>query len=224
MRVRKPDELVLAYCRRMMAWLLLLEAPERLLQLGLGAGALTRFALSRLPGTHVTVVERSAAVLGVNHAQFALPRFHERLETVQGCAGEYLAHPRRRRGAGGWQVLQVDVYDAEARGPVLDTPAFYESCAGALRAPAICVVNLFGGHESLDPNLDRLRDAFDGRVFAFPPLPEGNVVALALKGPPLDVPAEALRARATEVATRYGLDEAPAWAEALLAGQDRLRL
>ncbi|UCE31108.1 MAG: spermidine synthase, partial [Burkholderiales bacterium] len=36
MRVARPDALVLEYNRDMMAWLMLLDPPARILQLGLG--------------------------------------------------------------------------------------------------------------------------------------------------------------------------------------------
>ncbi|MFZ9679246.1 MAG: spermidine synthase, partial [Quisquiliibacterium sp.] len=57
MRISRPELLVLEYVRRMMGWLLFLEPPERILQLGLGAGSLTRYSLARLPDSRVTVVE-----------------------------------------------------------------------------------------------------------------------------------------------------------------------
>ncbi|MFP3245446.1 MAG: spermidine synthase, partial [Paraburkholderia sp.] len=44
MRLRKPDHIELEYAQQMMAWLLFLEAPKRIVQLGLGAAALTKFA------------------------------------------------------------------------------------------------------------------------------------------------------------------------------------
>ncbi|MGI4860168.1 MAG: spermidine synthase, partial [Janthinobacterium lividum] len=41
MRLRKPFELELEYAEQMMGWLLFLDAPARVTQLGLGAAALT---------------------------------------------------------------------------------------------------------------------------------------------------------------------------------------
>ena len=43
MDIERPDELVLSYIQDMMAWLLFLEPPAQVLQLGLGAAALTKF-------------------------------------------------------------------------------------------------------------------------------------------------------------------------------------
>src|SRR5215475_8000192 len=44
MRLRKPDHIELEYAQQMMAWLLFLETPQRIVQLGLGAASLTKFA------------------------------------------------------------------------------------------------------------------------------------------------------------------------------------
>ncbi len=49
MKIRQPDRIVLDYVRQMMGWMLFLQAPRELLQLGLGAGALTRFCVKHLP-------------------------------------------------------------------------------------------------------------------------------------------------------------------------------
>src|SRR4051812_24767587 len=43
MRIRKPDWLELEYAQQMMAWMLFNEQPERIVQLGLGTAALTKF-------------------------------------------------------------------------------------------------------------------------------------------------------------------------------------
>ncbi|NCW98692.1 MAG: hypothetical protein EBW71_06870, partial [Betaproteobacteria bacterium] len=43
MRIRVPHRLVLDYTQDMMAWLMLMSVPDRVLHLGLGAGACVRF-------------------------------------------------------------------------------------------------------------------------------------------------------------------------------------
>ena len=85
-------------------------------------------------------------------------------------------------------ALQVDLYDATARGPVLDTPAFYAACEACLAPHGIMTVNLFGDHPSYTKNLKAMRFAFD-QVLCLPEVHEGNVVAIAFKtAPTLDFP------------------------------------
>ena len=73
MDIKRPDRLVLSYVEDMMAWLLFLEPPARLLQLGLGAASLTKFCHRHCAGTALTVVEISERLPWVARQWFALP-------------------------------------------------------------------------------------------------------------------------------------------------------
>ena len=216
MRIAHPYALEIDYVRDMMAWLLFLAPPARILQLGLGAAALTKYCWRRFPGSTVTAVERSAAVIASARRDFALPADDARLRVVHADAGEFVARPSER---GRYGVIQVDLYDRQARGPVIDSLAFYRRCRGALAASGMLAVNLFGEHESYRRSIDRVAEVFDGRLLALPPVPAGNVVLLAFKGPPLRVDWQALRRRAREL-DRTGLP-ARAWFDALRGQQGR---
>lgn len=212
MRIRSPDTLELEYTRQMMAWLLFLAPPPRLLQLGLGAGSMTRFVLAQMPQTAVTVVEISQGVVDTAHHSFRLPRQHPQLSIVVDDAGHFVHEPAQQ---GRYGVIQVDLYDQAARGPVLDSEAFYADVRNALAPEAgICVVNLFGEHESFARNILRLEQVFDGRVLMLPPSAAGNVIAIAVDGPPLVVPFDQIQQRATEIEQRHGL-KAAGWVDAI---------
>ena len=90
----------------MMGWMLFLQAPRELLQLGLGAGALTRFCVKHLPATDVTVVELSPNVIRAAERWFALPTDSPRLTLVQADAQAFLMRPGMR---GRFGVMQVRV-------------------------------------------------------------------------------------------------------------------
>ena len=94
-------------------------------------------------------------------------------------------------------VLQVDVYDATARGPVLDTPEFYRACNACLTEDGIMTVNLFGDHPSYARNLKAMKFAF-AQVICLPQVHDGNVVAIAFKRQHAIDPA-ALAARAAQI-------------------------
>src|SRR5690606_20103020 len=157
MRLSDPYGLEIAYVRDMMAWLLLREPPGAILQLGLGAASLTKYCHRHCRDSTVTVVERSGVVIAAAHQWFALPPPGARLEIVRADAGEYL---KRRRVAGRFGVVQVDLYDAEAAGPVLDSEAFYRDCHRALAEPGVMAVNLFGRHASFRRSLARIASVF----------------------------------------------------------------
>jgi spermidine synthase len=214
MRLRRPFDLELDYVRHMMAWLLFLEPPARVLQLGLGAGALTKWSWKHLPATETTVVEVSGAVIATCRRFFALPDDDDRLVVVHAEAGAFVAGPRRRRRFG---LVQVDLYDRQARGPVLESAEFYRACRQAIAEPGMLVVNLFGSdHASFERNRRRIAQAFDGRILLLPPVEAGNLVVLAFAGPPLAVDAARLFERAAQIERRWGLP-ARGWAQALRA-------
>jgi spermidine synthase len=213
MDVRRPDRLLLAYVEQMMAWLLFLEPPARMLQLGLGAGSLTRFCLRHCPDSEVTVVDHSAEVIETAHQWFALPRAHPRLRVVRRDAMAFLEAGGRR---GRFGVVQVDLYDMHARGPAVEDAAFYRLCREALAPPGIAAFNLFGEHASTLRNLRRIRTAFDDRILLLPATAAGNLVVLGFCGPPLSVDWRALQSRARLLERRLRLP-ARAWVSELEA-------
>lgn len=195
MRIARPFELEIDYARDMMAWRLFLAAPDEILQLGLGAAALAKYCWRTLPRTKIVAVESSRAVIDVARSAFALPD-DERLEVVRADAGEYVARPASR---GRFGVLQADLYDTRARGPTIDDVPFYRDCRAALAPAGILVVNVFGESRSYVRSLRNVRQAFEDRVIALPPVPAGNIVLLAFSGPPLYVGWDELRQRAARL-------------------------
>jgi len=199
MRLRKPDWIELEYAQQMMAWMLFIPEPRHIVQLGLGTGALTKFSYRQFPRARVTAVELNPSVIAICESMFKLPPEDDRLTILEMDAAEFVADPARR---GSVDALQIDLYDATARGPVLDTPGFYADCAACLAPGGMATVNLFGDHPSYAKNLKAMRQSF-GDVIALPEVHDGNVVALAFKErPALDFALLHERAAAIRAATR----------------------
>ncbi|MEO8937386.1 MAG: spermidine synthase [Burkholderiaceae bacterium] len=213
MRLRKPDTIELEYAQQMMAWSLFIEQPKAIAQLGLGAAALTRFCHRHYPDAMVTAVELNPTVVVAARTMFGLPTDDAKLEVLVGDAGEYVDQVGRR---GTLDALQVDLYDATARGPVLDSVAFYAACRACLRSPGVMTVNLFGVHASFGRNMRAIKAAFDGRVIALPDVHDGNRIAVAFNGPPLNVRWSAMRERAAVIARGLKLP-ASKWVDGLRA-------
>lgn len=211
MLIRDPARLVLEYTAQMMAWLLFLEPPreQSIGLLGLGAGSLARFCLKHTRSP-VTVVEWNPQVTAVCQMFFRLPT-PQRLDVHHDDAGAWVADPAR---AGDCPVLMVDLYDAQARGPVRDSVKFYRDCRRVLGEVGVLSVNLFGRHESYGRNIDNLSKAFDDRLVLLPEIDAGNQIVLAFSGPPLAITPAELLARAETVEAQYGLP-ARRWARAL---------
>lgn len=227
MRLRKPDAIELEYAQQMMAWLLFLSpsAPEfHVTQLGLGAAALTKFCHRQFSRARVTAVELNPAVIIAGRSMFGLREDDERLTVREQDAWDYVMDGAH---TGALDVLQVDLYDATARGPVLDTTAFYKACRRVLKAPGVMTINLFGDHDSFPKNIVRICEAFDNRVLVFPEVHDGNVIALAFNGPAIDVSWDVLEIRAKVLEDTTGLP-AREWVKGLRAAnanqEDGLRI
>ena len=202
MRLRKPDHIELEYAQQMMAWLLFIQTPKRIVQLGLGAAALTKFAHRFLKRAKVEAVEVNPAVVIAARTMFELPQDDARLTVHKTDAWDFV-NDRANHGTIG--ALQIDIYDATARGPVLDSVGFYRAARACLTDAGVVTVNLFGDHPSFVRNMKRLNEAFDGRVVALPEVHDGNRIAIAFSGPALDVPFTALQARAKLIEAELGL-------------------
>ncbi|MCC7005754.1 MAG: spermidine synthase [Ottowia sp.] len=204
MRLSRPDHLELEYAQQMMSWLLFLapDAQFHITQLGLGTGALTKFCHARCAPATVAAVEINPTVITVARTMFYLPEDEQRLRVIGQDAWAYVRDGAQHASA---NILQLDLYDATAEGPVLDSLPFYRACRKVLRDPGVLTVNLFGQHASFEPNIRRLRQAFSNRVLQMPLVHDGNVVAIALNGPPLHVTRAQMLARAKVVKQTTGL-------------------
>ncbi len=209
MRIARPFALELEYQRQMMAVGLFLPEPQRIVQLGLGAGALSKFCWRHVPSARIVAVELSADVIDAARAWFGLPEDDGRLTVINADAREFIGHPRQRACAD-W--LHVDLYDAKAQGPVYDDVAFYCACRKALGSPGIASFNLFG--RRFDPSFAAIASAFNDRALVLPEVDAGNRVILAFVGPPLDVSFAALDRRARELEARWKL-KARGWVAGL---------
>ncbi|MEP6739706.1 MAG: spermidine synthase [Caldimonas sp.] len=205
MRIDDPLVIDLEYVQRMMAWLLFRSEGEmtegHVVQLGLGAGAITRFCLGRL-AMRTTVVEINPDVIAACRMWFKLPHAARGLEMLTMDAAEFVADPQRRGSA---DVLAVDLYDHEAASPVLDSEEFYRDCHALLADGGIMTVNLFGRLGSFERSGERIASAFGiNAMRSFKPTREGNAIVLAMKQ--VTVPGRGeLARRAENIETRWQL-------------------
>jgi len=214
MRLAHPFDLELEYQQQMMAPLLFAPRPQRVLQLGLGAAALTKFCYRHLHSSRIVAVDINPMVIRVAHKWFALPQNDERMQVLQADAATFV-----RRVPYSADCLQVDLYDAQARGPVCDDVDFYRSCRAVLYEGGVGAFNLFG--RSLAPSLVAINAAFGPRWLRLPRTAEGNCVVLTFVGEPVSWEADALLRRAKTLERRFGWP-APAWLGGLRGASGQL--
>jgi len=180
MLMDEPTALVHEYIQRMMAWLMLMDpstaSKRQALQLGLGAGSLTKFCALEM-GMRTTAIELNPQVLHACRGWFHLPMDNPRMKVVLADAAQEI---RQKRWQGVVDALHVDLYDHEAAAPVLDSPDFYADCRRTLTDDGCMTVNLFGRSSSFERSVERIASAF-GRdaIWAFKATRQGNTVVLA---------------------------------------------
>ncbi len=205
MLLDKPFDIQLEYVQRMMAWLLFAPpasvARRHAMQLGLGAGSLTKFCRRQLR-MKTTAIEINPQVVAACRLWFKLPADDARLSVVLGDAAEVAAHAHWR---GTVDALQVDLYDHDAAAPVLDSEAFYSDCRQLLTEEGCMTVNLFGRSSSYAQSVKKIGAAFGmDSMWAFKPTREGNTIVLALRAARHPDRAT-LAERAETIETRWGL-------------------
>jgi spermidine synthase len=179
MRIARPQFVELDYVQRMLASLLWLPAEAvgrgRAVQLGLGAGAITRFTAQTLR-MRTTAVEINPQVVAACRAWFRLPDDGAQLQVVCADAGRWLAGAAPESAT----LLHVDLYDHEAAAPVLDSESFYAECRRLLARGGVMAVNLFGRDASYEQSVQRIAVAFGAhQVWSLRPTREGNTVVVA---------------------------------------------
>jgi spermidine synthase len=204
MRLRAPQVVELDYVQRMLASLLWLPTDAlgqgRAVQLGLGAGAITRFTHGQLR-MPTTAVEINPLVIDACRLWFRLPDDGPRLQVLRSDALRWLQHDA---DAASTQLLHVDLYDQDAAAPVLDDETFYAACRRLLAPGGVMSVNLFGRHASFAASAARIAAVFGSdQVWSVRPTREGNTVVVAGQG--VVVPGrDELLQRAATIEQRFG--------------------
>lgn len=208
MRIARPYALELNYTREMMACLLFREPPwpKRVLQVGLGAGSISKFWWRHFPHTQQTIIEINQAVVHMAAHAFKLPTDAARIEIVIDDGVAWMkAAPEK------FDCIMVDGYDQHARFGALGTEDFYRDCRERLARDGVLVLNLFGRSRGYQKQLDALVCAFGGkleRILALPPVEGeggGNAIVLAAMRA-WEVDAEAMRRASAWVQTQTGLN------------------
>jgi spermidine synthase len=201
MRLSRPDAIELEYVQMMMMWMLFQSAPRHIAQLGLGSAALTKFCYQRFTDARVTAVELNPNVIAICRTLFGLPNNDERLDVREMDALDFVLDPANH---GKVDVLQVDLYDEQARGPVLDTPEFYQGCLDCLAPNGIMTTNVFGDDfANYDKNLFNMEQVFDAVVW-LPEVHDANIVVVAFKNAP-QIDFSVLYERASDIKRRFNL-------------------
>ncbi len=200
MSLKAPNDLALRYTQKMMASLLFMPRPRRIVLIGLGGGSLIKFCYTRLPGTQLTAVELDPDVIAFRDV-FRIPPDDARLQILQGDGAEYLAHADK-----GIDILLVDAFDKSGFAPALANREFFESAFAKLSGNGVLVVNLAGEKESYAGLIGEAMAVFDDQIIVVPVPDDGNHVLYAFKERYFEPRWRWLHNYAKELRARFGLD------------------
>jgi spermidine synthase len=133
---------------------------------------------------------------------FSLDPSSKQIEVVHADALDYVLNHKNHHQ---FDSLQVDIFNGDASGPAINSLEFYQGCFHVLKEPGVMTVNLFSRHESFSKNINHICDAFNDRVLLFKEVHDCNVVAIAFKGPPLQVTWKKLQERAEYIKKEWKL-------------------
>lgn len=177
LNLKKPHEMVMAYCRFMFASYLFRPDQERVLIVGLGGGAMVRFFRHYDPQLTVDAVEIDPAVVKIADRYFGV-RSGDRVNVVTADAFQYFDRTEAR-----YDVIYMDAFlkpakDTDATGvPLrLKTEEFYRNVQTKLKPDGLVAFNL-NRHKASESDVSAIRGAF-AQVYVFRPL-SGNLVVIA---------------------------------------------
>lgn len=197
MDIDAPDELVLAYTRAMMSFLLLLPEPQHIAMIGLGGGSLAKYCYRYLPSSELTVVEVDAEVIALRD-DFMIPQDDARLRILLADGAAWVQDNDVRP-----EVLVVDGFDARGLPEPLSTLAFYDACYATLAERGVLVVNLWSGYPNYDVYISRIRASFADRVLIVDAEDKVNKIVLAMKGGAWPPTAATLRQHVKRLSARH---------------------
>ena len=199
----EPHRLVLSYTRSMLSGLLFTREPRSALVLGLGGGSLPRFLMHVFPACRVDVVERRPTVVQVAHEYFHLAR-SPRLRIHVCDADVFLRQDPGRT----YDLVLVDLHDANGNAPLVTEAGFVESCARRLAARGVLATNVWTGPtHGIPPSILRdHRATFERRHLVLPVTGKGNCILLGLSFAVASYARPHLDDKALDLQARLGIE------------------
>lgn len=202
MRINDPYALELAYTRGMMMFLLFAPNVRHLLMIGLGGGSVPKYIHRYLAQVEMMrVIEINPRVIQIARSHFEVPDNDSRLEILEGDGAQYI-----REHAEAVQVLMMDAYDTNGLPAELCSQDFFDHCARALTNDGILIVNLWGSDRNFEMYLQRIEQAFDGRVLILPTGRPGNILVFAFARAPAELRWAELRERARKLEQTHKIE------------------
>ena len=175
MKISDPAELVLAYTKAMMGFLLFRKEPENVLMIGLGGGSMPKFVYHNIPNCRVTVVEKNQRVVMAARQYFGVPENNERFTVITEDGFKWLDQSRKL-----FDVIMVDGYDPYSPDETLATVDFYALAHEHLIEQGVLVINCWTRDRRLEKNVQNIGEVLEEMII-IPATRKGNVALMAFK-------------------------------------------
>lgn len=187
----RPHELLASYTRVMMLGMVYAPTPERVVQIGVGAGNMAGYAIRTFPMSTVHAIDIDPEALDLGARHFGLAP-HPRLRVHVEDGRRWLESTPGR-----FDVVMLDAYDNKGIPAALREAGFFTLVASRLAVGGVVVQNVFTEQVDAPRLIAAMRTAF-AQVDVY--RAERNRVLIGYAGPPR-LPAD-LRARARELDAR----------------------
>jgi spermidine synthase len=171
-----PERLVIPYSRIMLAAALVQPEPRRVLQLGLGGGAMNRYLRKVRPEVFLQTAEIDATVRDMAMEFMGFRPDAQDVVVIED------ARVFVRKNTETWDWILVDAFSGGSVPPHLKTREFYALLKARLAPGGVVAINLHRSNRLFASDQATLRSVFS-QVQLFDVPGTGNVVALAFEGP-----------------------------------------
>jgi spermidine synthase len=172
-----PEKLALKNLEYLMAILLFMPAPKRILLLGTGGGSLVHFLRHHYPDSHLTSVDIDGELLNLMHEKMHLPKADDHLTYVIDDAAHYLQHCNQT-----FDLILVDIFIGDQSPNWLLNADNMQCLYSLLSASAGVAYNLLIEDESEFVQYYRdLREVFSKQTLCIPVAGYDNTIAYGFR-------------------------------------------
>jgi spermidine synthase len=175
--VDHPEQLALKNLQYLIAVLLFMPQPKRILLLGTGGGSLVHFLRHHYPDSHLTSVDIDGELLDLMHEKMHLPKADDQLTYVIDDAAHYLQHCNQT-----FDLILVDIFIGDQSPDWLLSSANMQLLYTLLNSSGAVAYNLLIDDESeFDQYYRDLRSVFSQQTLCIPVAGYDNTIAYGFR-------------------------------------------
>jgi len=166
--------------RAMLAALLFIDEPEKVLLLGTGGGAIGRYFHNRCPTIMGDAVECSQAVADIAQGFFEFPDKSSGWRLIIADARDYIQAVDQQ-----YNLIVLDIAEGLLTPPWVTTPDFLHQCRSHLTSGGVLVINMMPDNAGdFAQGLWNIRQIFDQRTVCLSVPEHNNILVFAFNGEP----------------------------------------